>query len=353
MSPASRQCAQCAAVMSLEDTLCRQCGHHTPRPAAPGVVELRWEADVKLGNPLFLKQLALLTGVTGLVMALLLTFLLAVTGDAKSIPATLMIVALVTLGLGAALLLTTLVVFRGRFRARFTLDRRGVSYQTLSTPARGLSRLAAVLGLLTRNPALAGAGVVSVARESERLTWGELVRVDAYPRSYTLALRNRWRVVMMVVCTPDNYAQVADTIARHLKRAGDTAAARSGNPLPALLFRSALVAAAVTPLFTLPFPLELDALLPLIILLFALATVWLVPLFGWVVIGASLLQAIGLVAILLTSHQSRFRSVSYRTFEILDSGDWIMLGIALAGLAYLCWHSWQALRGKAPFGLGE
>jgi threonine/homoserine/homoserine lactone efflux protein len=44
---------------------------------------------------------------------------------------------------------------------------------------------------------------------------------------------------------------------------------------------------------------------------------------------------------------------SYRTFEILDSGEWVMLGLAAAGLGYLCWYSWRALRGKVPFGLGS
>lgn len=356
MSQAPLQCARCAAVLGPEDTFCEQCGNPVQVVAfqQEGPAVLRWEADIKLGNPLFLRQLAILFGVTALVMALLLTFLLAVTGEPEAIPQALLVTAIVTLGLGGGLLLVTLIAFRGRMRVRFTLDRHGISSQTLSTPAKGLSRLAALLGLLARNPTLAGAGAAGVSREVERVTWEQVARIDAYPAHYTLALRNRWRLVMLVVCTAETYALVADRMAQYLRQADNTGTTRSGNPLPALLFRSVLVVAAATPLFILPYPLELDILLPLIILLFALATVWLVPLFGYVVIGASLLQAIVLIATLLTPRQSMFRSVgTYRTIEILATGDWVMLGLAVAGLGYLCWLSWRAVRGKLLSGLME
>jgi len=64
-------------------------------------------------------------------------------------------------------------------------------------------------------------------------------------------------------------------------------------PLGRALVRTALVVLAMAPVFALAsYPAELDLLLPLIALKFALATVWLVPLSGWVGIGGSVLLAV-------------------------------------------------------------
>jgi hypothetical protein len=122
-----------------------------------------------------------------------------------------------------------------------------------------------------------------------------------------------------------------------------------GSPLPGLLLRSALVVLATLPLFWLPDNLEVGPLAPAIVLCFALATVWLVPLLGWVVIaalayiaGAGLLN--GFVLMLSLFGEGLVNPV-------LTGNDWAELAAAASGAGYLLWLSIAILRGRIRTGL--
>jgi threonine/homoserine/homoserine lactone efflux protein len=95
------------------------------------------------------------------------------------------------------------------------------------------------------------------------------------------------------------------------------------------------VALAVAPLFVLSsYPFELDLFLPLLMMTFALATVWLIPLFGWVVIGCA-----AILALLITV-------TGLSEFDYLYGYEQAAFVLAYVGLAYLVWFSWRALRGR-------
>lgn len=300
--------------------------------------ELTWEVTISLlTNPLVLRQLAIAPLVTGLIMALLLSFVLAVTGDFQGIPAMLLVSLLGAVGLFVAMLLIMLIFFR-RYRVRFTVNRHGVRWQSLDQLAKTGSRLAILAGILGHNPTVVGAGVLAAARETEYVAWHDLADVTYNRRQRMLILRNRWRPVMMVICLPDNYDQVTAYV-RHNVAPVQTlrAESRSWHPLPRLLWRTALVTLAATPVFVLA-NAESDIFVPLILFMFALATVWLIPLFGWVVIGCALFLAGEFMLLFLSGS--------------LYNG-WIDLLLPYAGLLYLIWFSWMLLRGRIRSALME
>jgi len=312
---------------------------------------LSWEADVGLlTNPLLLRQFGTLLAVTGLVMFGLLSLLFAVQGEWESIPMALL-ATLVGVGVLALLMLVVVLLFFGnRFRARFAVSETGVSFETVDRRAKAANRLAALLGVLGGSSSTAGAGMIGLSRESEAYGWRGIAVATYYPRSHSIALRNRWRMVAFLACTPGNYDQVAAFVRQHL---ADRAAA-GPSPLPRLLGRTLLVIVASLPVFLLPYPFELDLLLPLIMLCFALATVWLVHLFGWVVIATALLIAAQIVLIALGTRESMFAwRGAYRTYEILDTSDWLALALAAVGLVYLVVSSWRAARGRVPSALSQ
>ncbi len=300
--------------------------------------ELTWEVTISLfTNPLVLRQLAMVPLVTGLIMALLLSFVLAVTGDFQGIPAMLLVSLLVAVGLFVALLLIMLIFFR-RYRVRFTVNRHGVRWQSLDQLAKTGSRLAILAGILSHNPTVVGAGALAAARETEYVTWHDLADVDYHRHQRMLILRNRWRPVMMVICLPDNYDQVTEYVRHNVAPVQKLAAeSTSRHPLPRLLWHTALVTLAATPVFVLA-NAESDIFMPLLLFVFALATVWLIPLFGWVVIGCALFLAGEFMLLFLSGS--------------LYNG-WIDLLLPYAGLLYLIWFSWMLLRGRIRSALME
>jgi hypothetical protein len=368
-------CRQCGQALGVGQRFCSQCGSecstvpgtaegHAPEEGLnpPGLV---WEANIGLlTNPTILKQLVTVLGITGLILAGFLSFLLAVDGEWHRIPEVLLISLLVVGALGLGMVLIMLVFFANRVRTRFTVNSEGIILETIDRRARAANRLAALLGALAGRPSTAGVGLMAMSRERESYNWRGIVRASYHPLWRGITLHDAWRTVALLACTPDNYEQVAAYVrqmvataearraATSRRRARRAAPARS--PLPRLLGRSVLVVLAALPVFLLPWPFELDPLVPLIMLCFALATVWLVHHFGWVVIAAALWIGAQIVLVGLEVHDSMFASLgTYRVYEALDTEEWVALALAAAGLAYLVIFSWRAARGHIAPALVE
>jgi len=296
-----------------------------------------WEVDVPLvTNPLVRRQFVVVAGVAGLVMALLMSFVFATTGEFDAIPMMLLISLLAAVGLGILLFVVAILFFGNRIRVRFTLDDTGVLWETVDKRARAGNRLALLTGLLGGSPQTAGAGALGMSREAEYVRWGEPQGVQLNPRHRMIVLRGSWRPVMMIVCLPEHYDRVAAIVRSKIAPAPAGGARRLWRkPLGRALLVTAVVALAATPIFALASTvLELDLLLPLILLAFALATVWLIPLFGWVVIGC--------VAVLVV--QITWLAISEAAF--LYGAELVMVLLAYAGLAVLGWAASRALHGK-------
>lgn len=126
--------------------------------------------------------------------------------------------AICTLVLCAIFLFVMLIIYRNRFPCRFTVDSKGVSYEV--TSAQKVANLAViVLGLVTVKPGMAGAGFLARAQESVFYDWASIHRVDVFPKRRVVCIRNSWRTLLRVYCTPENYNAVADMALDGVKRA--------------------------------------------------------------------------------------------------------------------------------------
>lgn len=301
--------------------------------------EVAWETDVSLlTNPLIVRQLAFVVVGAGLIMALFLGFIFAATGEFDAIPPMLLAALLTTAGFGLLLLLITVVVFGGRMRVRFVVDERGVLWETVDRRAIRGSRLALLAGVLARSPQTAGAGALAAANQRTFVAWQDVRAVDVDQRRRTLTLRNSWRPTMLVVCTADVFADVRSRAETKVSAPAESEVAQPPRRVPLRngLIRTVLVAAANAPLFALSSSIwfELDLLLPIIVLAFALATTWLIPLFGWVVLGCGVILAAQITWI-----------------GVIDGGylpleERVLLALTYLGLVYLAWFSWASLRGR-------
>ncbi len=241
---------------------------------------------------------------TGLIMGALLSFLLAVTGEARSIVPMLEMTGILTAGLAVLSGLVCLVIFRNRMHMRFSVDAEAAQAEVIDTRAKIANKVAVVLGILTGRPGLAGAGLIAQSSSHQKAVWNAVARARYHPTWRTVSLSNGWRTVLNLFCTRENYDAVAATVRTAL--AARKIKARPKNPLPKLLLRTVLVTLACVPLFALP-ELDEQAVFPAFpILCFALASVWLIPLLAWVVLaGIAWMAALELSAGLL---RGRIRS---------------------------------------------
>jgi len=311
--------------------------------------ELSWEIDFPLiTNSLVLSAWLKAMGAAYLVIMLILGTVLVGTGDAADVPELAGVIALVMIGLSLFGLLIMLVVFGNRFKARFTLTDKGITYEGVDSRARRLARITVVTGAITGSPRTTGAGLLAVSNERVDLDWSGAFEARFHPKQRTIAIRNQWRDLLHLYCTEENYEQVKQRVEQKLGAKGTTEQLSSTrSPLPGALFATLLVALAALPLFALEDILGLDLFVPLLILVFGLATVWLIPLFGWVVLPLEGYIFIYLViALFETSELKLISTYRFRKYELLDAGDWIVMGLAIVGMIYLGVTAWRAVHGR-------
>lgn len=308
---------------------------------------LVWETDLPLFSPPMQKQWTMAMLATALVMALILGTVFAAQGEWDALrPMATMIVA-VTAGLWLLGILIMAVLFRGRYRVRYTLSERGLRCDTLDRVARRANRLAIGLGMLAGKGQLLGAGLIGVSRESEAVSWSGAFRARFDPARHAILMRNGWRTLLWVQCTPDNYAAVAERVNLHMGRRRTAGRLAKGSSLPAYLGRSLLALLACAPLFPLAEEYRTGLFLPIFTLCFALAMVWLINLFGWVVLGGLGVQIAMVILAQFEERQSFFRPGEvYRAYEVLGGEDFELFLLAGIGAAVLIWLCQGALRGR-------
>ena len=319
---------------------------HSPEDKPPAFV---WEADFPLlTNPMVLKQFYMLILFSGLFMFLLLSFIMIVTGEISAVPSMLLL-TLIGVGILALLMfLVMLLYFGNRIKVRFTLDQYGAVIQNIDKRSKFVNRAAIIFGALGLQPGTAGAGILAAAREEEHTAWKALAKAEYNHRHHSITLRNSWRPVQILICTPENYHAVTDYVTKQIADQGTTQDNLPlKSPLPRLLVRTLIVILAMIPVFTLPYPFELYLFIPLLLMLMALATVWLAPFLGWVVIALASILILQILSKGFGTMESIFKpGVTYRHFELVYGVEWLQIILAFAGLIYLLVMSWNYVRGK-------
>jgi hypothetical protein len=317
-------------------------------PADSDRETLQWDIAVPLlGDPLIVGGTVRVFLLAAAIAASMLTLIFLVQGEYDAIGP----IWLGFLGAGAGLALlglaVMLVVFGNRMHCRFTLDRHGIVYATIDRRARASNRLLLVLGLLRGSAQATGAGLIATADEQRSLRWRGAFRAEFLPGRHQIVLRNRWRRLLVVYATPENYAAVAERIAGEIQRHGTAARVPLRSPLPRYLLWSALLVLACVPPFAAVDAFDLSLLLPLLQICFGLATIWLIGLFGWVLIGVDLLIVAALLLEAFSVRESWLhRGETYASWSVYGSDEWSLLALLVLALAVLAWIGWRGVRGK-------
>ncbi|GAB4281597.1 MAG: hypothetical protein Kow0067_01100 [Coriobacteriia bacterium] len=181
-------------------------------PSEPIVWRMRLSL---LGDPLLLLDLlrVALISVAAMYVLVALMGLLAEGGPVLLPP----IVGVMAFGALAGLFLIAMLLMGNRYEMTFTVGPDGVGWE-MGRRERALNRVTVVAGALARSPGTAGAGLLARANERGLLRWRDIHAVRAFPSRRVLSVRNSWRTVVRVHCTPENWEPVRAMIADGLER---------------------------------------------------------------------------------------------------------------------------------------
>jgi hypothetical protein len=311
---------------------------------------LTWDIAVPLlSNSLIagatVKVFMLAAGISAAMMSLIF----AVQGDTDSILTIWMAFGAAGVGLSLMALLIMLVVFGNRMHCRISIDGNGIQFASVDRRAKVGNRLLLLLGLLLRRPQAIGAGLIARSQELSSLRWRGAFAAEYRPQRHLVILRNRWRRLLIVYATPENYAQVAERIRAEMDRHDTESRVQVRSPLPRYLLRTALVVLACVPLLALVDAFDLSLMLPLLQLCFGIATVWLIGLFGYVLLAVDVLILAALLMGALGTRESWLhRGEYYASWTVYSDQDWALLVLALLAMAVLALIGWRGARGRWP-----
>ena len=194
---------------------------------------------------------------------------------------------------------------------------------------------------------MAGAGLIAMSDEERNAVWSGIVEARYDARHFTITLRNGWRSVLHIFCSPEVYGDAAERVAAGLA-AVRRPQRRGRNPLWRTLGLTLVVVLSAAPLFGMPYPFKPDLFSVIFTLFFALATVWLIPVMGWPVLGGVLWIAATVLLQGIEVHNNFFTGRSYSGFGSLYGAEWMGIAAVCAGLAMLAAIAVGAVRGRIP-----
>ncbi|MBT9145187.1 MAG: hypothetical protein DDT40_01194 [candidate division WS2 bacterium] len=187
------------------------------------------------------------------------------------------------------------------------------------------------------------------SQETTFIHWKGLIKITPDERHKTIALSNSWRRVLVVYASESNYQEVLQHINKYVVTLEERKVKKIKSPLPGALLQTFLIILASIPIFLeLPHPFKIDLLVPIFILCFAQATLWLSRFMAYpVLLGV----AYSALTIFYIGFQSReigflFKEGPYTNFELISSWEWPSLIILFISLGYFTWFSLSAIKGK-------
>jgi hypothetical protein len=308
--------------------------------------KITWEISVPLlNNRLIVGAIIKVFGFATMAVAILLSLVFATRGDWHLIPQTILWLMFLGGGLIVLSLVIMAVVFQNRCNFRFTISEDFIRFETIDKTVRAANRLAVAAGVVLGGHQTTGAGLIGKSQETQDIKWSGSFRAVYKPGARVVILRNRWRRLMIIYCTQENYKEVAEYISLCIERHGTDARGPQKSPLPRYLATTVMIILATTPVFLLTGPFEVPLWMPILLLCFALATEWLVGIFGYVVLGCILLVVSAVFLNAFSMRESFLHAGDrYYHWSVFSGDDWALLVVAGIGLILLGWFAVRVIR---------
>ncbi len=310
---------------------------------------ISWDIEISLlSNYRVWADLTKITLVVSILFVLLLGIPLGAEGEWEALgQISLAAVAGTALLLIIGILLLALIT-GNRFGLHYEISESGVICKVTDNRARAISRGTLLTGIMTGSLATTSTGLVTMAGEEHVAFWTRIEYALFKPHRHIIDLRGSWRSLLVIYCPPNLYSQVESIIRSHITENKPVKEMEKGPSLRSLILWTLIVILACLPLFVLPFPFEMDLLVPLILLTFSIASIWLVSPLAYIVLLSVVAAVIQIILLGLERHVGNIGTIkfNYSGFESLRGDDWVPLIIAVIGLLFLLWFALQYIRGR-------
>jgi hypothetical protein len=189
--------------------------------------------------------------------------------------------------------------------------------------------------------------LIAKSLEKSFIDFRNVVSIEPNDDDRIILLKNEWRTLIPVYCNSDNYQVVKEFILEHLIKR-DLAKTSKQNPLPKYIAISIFTIIMAIPLFTLPYPFQINLFVPIAILTFTLASIWIIRALSYITISFTIYVFISVIARLFQKTESVFFTRTYFWYELISSNDILMLILLFISLTYFIGISIYALKGKLP-----
>lgn len=221
-------CINCGTPFREGDTYCSQCGAGQQMIAAHQLGELQWDANIPAGDLLWsaAKVLMIAFGFVIVLIEVIMGF-----SEESFIAAIFRSIArndsdIYYAGgfIGFWILISAIVIwliYRNGYEATFGVGAEGVWMKTrpgTMKTNRVINGLLFWMSLLSGKPGGMGTAILADASQSGFFEWVDVHRVTADPESRIITLKNNWRSLVKLYCTPDNYQTALSTVEYFVKK---------------------------------------------------------------------------------------------------------------------------------------
>lgn len=326
------------------------------RNPIPESSPISWEISIPLvTNPFTLRYFAELFGAVTGFFIVLLGGSFAIQGEWETVGQISLFGMILGMGLYLFILLLMVVFYGNRQMLRFTLSDEGIGYETINQRVERWNQ--SWVRRVLRRLMMSG-GSLKIQQEAWQVDWHGAFRALVYPARHCIVLRNRWRTLIVVYCTPENFASVRARIDAAMALHGTADRVLGKSPLVIAVWRTVLFMVAILPIIKLAELLEINGIFLALVTGFGLAMIWLIPLMAWPML-ALIIGILGYIPIyLLKTTQttlydfsnlqanSLIRHGAYPHWQLLDGQEIFYIASGAAGIFYLIWLASAFLRGR-------
>lgn len=312
--------------------------------------KMTWEVKIPLiTNPMIMLDTVKVFGIAFLIIALLFFIIFGMQGEMETLLPLLGMFAIIFGGLMILSVLIMIIVFGNKFHCRFTISPEGILFENVDKRSKFLNRAAVGTGFLAGSASTMGAGLTAQATEVIGIEWQNIARADFNPKRKTISIANTWRKVMIVYCNQENWQEVSEAVKDYLENSKrpETQSAKRKSPLPRLIILTLAAIIAVLPLLGLPYPFEIDLFVPIFLLCFTAASIWLIRFLSVATLLGCGYVVYHIFSIGLRNHEWQiFSGPPTNEFGMLDGGEWAGIIITFLCIGFLVTLSILQLKGR-------
>ena len=172
----------------------------------PEQLHLTWETRIRiLTNPTVWTSMLLALGIPGVLLGIFVAVIAKRPEYALLVP-----LGLLSILFGIFIMVGLVIDLFGGFKAVFFLTSHGVR-SVAGKGAKAASTAAALAGIFSGNPGLAGAGLLAESEQNVFIPWKDITKLKVKTWRRFIMVKREWGYKPIgLYCTPENFSQVME-----------------------------------------------------------------------------------------------------------------------------------------------